>query len=165
MKLFGVVGWSGSGKTVLVEKLIAILVSRDLKVSAIKHAHHTFDIDQPGKDSYRHRAAGAAEVIVASPARWAMIRELRGESEPNLTDLVARLAPADLVLIEGFKADSHDKLEVFDPAIGKRCLAGEDPNIVAVATMPPLPTMDVAVFDRNDEVQIADFITRHVGIV
>src|SRR5882672_10099373 len=148
MKIFGLAGWSGSGKTTLLVKLIPELVGRGLAVSTIKHAHHAFDVDQPGKDSYAHREAGATEVLVSSSQRFALMHELRGAPEPSLEDLVRRMTPVDLLLVEGFKAHAHDKLEVHRPALGKPLLYGDDPGIVAVASDVPLtglrlPRLDV----------------------
>src|SRR5690349_3277714 len=138
MRVFGLAGWSGSGKTTLMTALIPEFVSRGLTVSTIKHAHHSFDIDQPGKDSWRHRAAGASEVMVASARRWALMRELREEAEPSLDELVARLRPVDLLLVEGFKRHPHPKIEVHRPALGKPPLYPDDPHIVAIAADEPL---------------------------
>lgn len=150
MKVFGIAGYSGSGKTTLLEKLIPCFTARGLKVSVIKHAHHGFDIDRPGKDSYRHRAAGAAEVLLACHDRWALMHERRAEGEVGLDELLGRLAPCDLVLIEGFKQEPVPKLEVYRPENGKPPLFPERPDIVAVATdaeldttLPCLPLDDV----------------------
>ena len=160
MKIFGIAGWSGSGKTTLLEKLIPSLVDRGLKVSVIKHAHHGFDIDKPGKDSYRHREAGAAEVMLASGTRWALMHECRNEPEPQLKDLVARLAPCDLVLVEGFKQEPVPKLEVFRPANGKSPLFAERDDIVAVACDEAIDA-PVPVLDLNHIDAVADFVIRH----
>src|ERR1700742_4595637 len=119
MRVIGLAGWSGSGKTTLITKVIPVLIGRSLKVATIKHAHHDFDIDRPGKDSWLHREAGASEVLVASGRRWALVHELREEPEPGLADLLAKLSPVDLVIIEGFKRHMHPKLEVFREAVGK----------------------------------------------
>jgi molybdopterin-guanine dinucleotide biosynthesis protein B len=166
MKVFGLAGWSGSGKTTLVRALLPELIRRGLTVSTIKHAHHAFDVDQPGKDSYEHRQAGASEVMVASDTRWALMHELRGAPEPSLDMLLDRLSPVDLVLIEGFKRQHHAKLEVFRPDVGKPMLCGEDPSIVAVASdrgdlmlprdLPLLPLREVAA--------IADFVIIQCGL-
>jgi molybdopterin-guanine dinucleotide biosynthesis adapter protein len=137
MRVFGFAGWSGSGKTTLIERLIPVLVERGHRVSLIKHAHHDFDVDQPGKDSYRHREAGAAEVLVSSAKRWALIHELRGAPEMSLADALERLSPCDLALVEGFKAATIPKLEVHRPAVGKPLLYPDDPHIVAFATDEP----------------------------
>jgi molybdopterin guanine dinucleotide biosynthesis accessory protein MobB len=139
MKVIGLVGWSGAGKTTLIAKLIPELKSRGLTVSTIKHAHHEFEIDRPGKDSFVHREAGAQEVLVASMNRWALIHELRGTPEPSLCDLLAHLAHADLVLVEGFKHGAHAKIEVHRAANGKPFLFPEDPGIVALASDDPPP--------------------------
>lgn len=134
MKVIGLAGWSGAGKTTLLVKLIPLLVARGLAVSTIKHAHHAFDVDTPGKDSYEHRQAGAREVLVASAARFALMHELRGAPEPDLAALLAKLSPCDLVLIEGFKRDAHPKIEVHRAANGKPFLFPDDPAIVALAS-------------------------------
>ena len=139
MKLIGFAGWSGAGKTTLLCKLIPELKAKGLSVSTIKHAHHAFDVDAPGKDSYEHRQAGAQEVLVTSAARFALMHELRGAPEPPLHDLLARLAPVDLVLIEGFKRDAHDKIEVHRVSNGKPFLFPNDPSIVALASDAPPP--------------------------
>jgi len=137
MRIFGFAGWSGSGKTTLVEQLIPRLVQRGLSVSAIKHAHHEFDVDAPGKDSYRHRHAGCQEVLVSSPNRWALMHELRGDRELALADLLARLSPCDIVLVEGYKQAVLPKLEVYRAALGKPLLHPTDDNIVGLATDSP----------------------------
>lgn len=157
MKAFGIAGFSGSGKTTLLEKLIPRITSRGLKVSVIKHAHHGFDIDKPGKDSYRHREAGATEVLLACGERWALMHELRAEREPALDDLLARLAPCDLVLVEGFKNEPIPKLEVYRPANGKPPLYPQRSDIVAVATDAEIDT-GLPRLDIDDADAIADFI-------
>jgi len=164
MKIFGLAGWSGSGKTTLVVRLLPELIRRGVSVSTVKHAHHSFDIDQPGKDSYAHRAAGASEVLVSSANRWALMHELRGGPEPVLAELVAHLAPVDLVIVEGFKAHPHDKLEVYRAAVGKPLLCTGDPHIVAVASDAPVPEARVPLLDINDTGAIAEFILRHCGL-
>ncbi|WP_119422963.1 molybdopterin-guanine dinucleotide biosynthesis protein B, partial [Desertibaculum subflavum] len=158
MQVLGIAGWSGSGKTTLVERLIPALIARGLSVSTVKHAHHAFDVDRPGKDSWRHRAAGAHEVVVASAARLALMQELRGATEPELPEIVARLKPVDLVLVEGFKRQPIAKLEVHRAVVGKPLLHPEDPWIVAVASDAPLPgcTLPQLPLDRPEA--IADFI-------
>ncbi|HEV2188463.1 MAG TPA: molybdopterin-guanine dinucleotide biosynthesis protein B [Stellaceae bacterium] len=162
MRIFGLAGWSGSGKTTLLAALIPELVARGVTVSTIKHAHHKFDIDQPGKDSWVHRQAGASEVMVASSRRFALMRELRDAPEPSLNELVARMAPVDLLLIEGFKHEPHPKLEVHRPSVGKPFLYPDDPHIVAIASdvalSAPLPVLSLA-----DVVAIADFILGRMG--
>jgi molybdopterin-guanine dinucleotide biosynthesis adapter protein len=138
-KVFGFAGWSGSGKTTLVEQVIAHLKSQGVRVSLIKHAHHDFDIDQPGKDSFRHRAAGACEVLITSTTRYALMRELRGDPELTFEQSIALLSPCDLVLIEGFKRAPIPKMEIWRAEVGKPILFPTDPNIVAIATDDPLP--------------------------
>lgn len=163
--VFGLTGWSGSGKTTLMAKLIPELRALGLTVSTIKHAHKGFDIDRPGKDSYIHREAGAAEVLVASPQRWALLHETRDAVEPTLEDLLARLAPVDLVLVEGFKRDRHPKIEVWRQAVGKPLIARDDPSIVAVAGEPNAPPADcpVPLIDLNDAAAVARLIVERVG--
>lgn len=162
MKIFGLAGWSGAGKTTLVVRLLPTFAARGLRVSTIKHAHENFDIDLPGKDSYEHRKAGAAEVLVSSRQRWAMIHEHRGAAEPSLDELVALLSPVDLVLVEGFKRHAHDKLEVHRS--GKPFLYPDDPHIVAIASDTPLPESGRPVFPRDDTEGIATFIMGHCGL-
>jgi molybdopterin-guanine dinucleotide biosynthesis protein B len=164
MKLFGLAGWSGSGKTTLMKRLLPELIRRGITVSTVKHAHHSFDVDQPGKDSYEHRRAGANEVLVASAQRWALMRELRGAAEPSLETLIARLAPVDLLLVEGFKRHPHPKLEVHRPSNGKPLLCSDDPHIVAVASDAPLDGLTVPRLDLDDVPAIADFILRRVAL-
>jgi molybdopterin-guanine dinucleotide biosynthesis protein B len=164
MKAFGLAGWSGSGKTTLLESLLRELIGRGLKVSTIKHAHHNLDVDRPGKDSYRHRAAGASEVVLLSSNRWTLMHELRGGPEPTPEELIERMAPVDLVLGEGFKKHTHDKLEVHRPSLGKPLLCQSDPYIVAVASDAPLDTPELPVFDLNNVQGIADFILSRCGV-
>src|SRR5476649_1376337 len=156
MRIIGLAGWSGSGKTTLITKLIPSLLTRGLRVSTLKHAHHGFDLDKPGKDSFVHRAAGATEVIISSAKRWAILHELRDEPEWDLADLVARMSPVDLVLIEGFKRDAFPKLEIHRAENGKPLLHPEDPHIIAVACDSALPASTVPVIDLNDIDAIAD---------
>jgi molybdopterin-guanine dinucleotide biosynthesis protein B len=163
MRVFGFAGWSGSGKTTLIEKLIPLFVQRGLRVALIKHAHHTFDVDQPGKDSYRHREAGCTEVLVSSSRRWALVHELRGAPEPGFPQLLERLSPADLVLVEGFKRERLPKLEVYRAVTGEPLLHPEDKNIVAIASDRPVDT-ELPQLDINDASAIADFVLRHVGL-
>src|ERR1700691_1380973 len=139
MRIIGLAGWSGSGKTTLVTSVIPVLVGRGLKVATVKHAHHEFDIDQPGKDSWQHRQAGASEVAIVSSRRWAIVHELGEEAEPPLGDVLAKLSPVDLVIVEGFKRHSHPKLEVYRAAVGKPLLYPEDDCIVAIASDGALP--------------------------
>ncbi len=134
MRVIGLAGWSGSGKTTLLVKLLPALIARGRSVSTLKHAHHAFDVDQPGKDSYSHRLAGAHEVLISSANRWALMHELRGASEPALRELVPHLSPVDLVLVEGFKTETHAKLEVHRAAVGKPLLYPNDANVVAIAS-------------------------------
>jgi molybdopterin-guanine dinucleotide biosynthesis protein B len=157
MRIIGLAGWSGAGKTTLLVKIIPLLTARGLRVSTIKHAHHDFDIDKPGKDSWMHRQAGAAEVLVASGRRWALMHELRDDAEPALGDLLGRLSAVDLVLIEGFKRDPHPKIEVHRAANGKQLLYSDDPAIIAIASDVPLPGAACPVMDINDAEAIASF--------
>jgi len=164
MKVFGLAGWSGSGKTTLICALVPELVRRGLSVSTMKHAHHSFDLDRPGKDSYEHRAAGATEVLISSTSRWAILHELRGHDEPTTQDLIDRMTPVDLLLIEGFKLEPHAKLEVHRPALGKPLLHTQDPHIVAVASDRPLPGLALPRLDLDDIPAIADFVVQHCGL-
>jgi len=162
VRVIGFTGWSGAGKTTLIEKLIAELRGRNLTVATVKHAHAGFDIDQPGKDTYRHRAAGAREVLVASSRRVAVIRELDGEDEPHLADLLLRLGPVDLVLVEGFKAYSHPKIEVHRAASGKPLMGPDTAGLVALATdMPTLAGAGRPVVHLDDVAAIADLALAH----
>lgn len=163
MKVFGLAGWSGSGKTTLLEKLIPLFVARGLRVATVKQAHHDVYLDQPGKDSYRHRAAGASEVLLASSARWALLHELRGAAEPSLEQHLARLSPCDLVLVEGFKREAIPKLEVHRPANGKALLYPDDGHIIGVASDAPLDA-PLPCLNLNEAAQIAEFILRHLEI-
>jgi len=156
MRIVGLAGWSGSGKTTLVTKVIPVLVRRGLKVATVKHAHHDFDTDQPGKDSWLHRQAGASEVAIVSSRRWAVVHELGGAPEPPLEDMLQKLSPADLVIVEGFKRHAHPKLEVFRAAVGKPLLHPDDDCIVAIATDAPLPQASVPVLMLDDIEAIAD---------
>ncbi len=158
MRIIGLAGWSGSGKTTLVTGVIPVLVKRGLKVATVKHAHHEFDTDQPGKDSWLHRQAGASEVAIVSSRRWAIVHELRDEPEPPLADILAKLSPIDLVIVEGFKRHSHPKLEVYRAAVGKPLLHPDDDCIVAVATDAPLPQALVPVLQLDDLETIASVL-------
>jgi molybdopterin-guanine dinucleotide biosynthesis protein B len=149
-RILGIVGWSGSGKTTLITRLIPLLVSRGLRIATLKHAHHAFDVDQPGKDSYEHRKAGAGEVIVSSSRRWVQMHEIGEGSEAPLPQLLRRLSPCDLILIEGYKNERHPKLEVFRDAVGKAPLYPEDRHIVAIASYPVISGIRLAVVDLND---------------
>lgn len=157
MNVIGIAGWSGAGKTTLLTRVIPCLVARGLRVSTIKHAHHAFDVDQPGKDSHTHRTAGATEVLVSSATRFALMHELRGKREWTLDALLEKLSPVDLVLIEGFKTQAHPKLEVFRAAVGKPPLHPEDENIVAIASDGPVPA-SVPVVSLNDVEAVADIL-------
>ncbi len=163
VKIFGFAAWSGSGKTTLIENLIPLFVARGLNVSLIKHAHHAFDVDQPGKDSYRHRRAGATEVLVSSSARWVLMHELRKEAEPELPQLLERLSPCDLVLVEGFKQQPIPKIEIHRRAAEKPLLYPDDPHIVAIATDVDLETR-LPRFGLDDYEGIARFILSHVAM-
>jgi molybdopterin-guanine dinucleotide biosynthesis adapter protein len=150
MRVIGLAGWSGSGKTTLITKVIPVLAGRGLKIATVKHAHHDFDVDQPGKDSWLHRAAGATEVLVASSRRWAVVHELRGDPEPPLADILAKLSPVDLIIVEGFKRHAHPKLEVYRAAVGKPLLHPADDCIVAIASDGPLPQAPLPVLLLDD---------------
>ncbi len=163
MRIIGLAGWSGSGKTTLMAKVIPRLLARGLKVSTLKHAHHRFDIDQPGKDSYSHRMAGATEVLVSSAARFALLHELRGGPEPTLGMLVRKLSPVDLILVEGYKREPHPKLEVHRASVGKPLIQPDDPAVVAIASDAPLPQAKVPVVDLNDIDRIADILVQHAA--
>jgi len=154
----GVVGWKNCGKTGLMERLVAEIAGRGLSVSTLKHAHHGVDVDRQGTDSFRHRAAGAREVLLASGRRWALMHELRGAQEPPLAALIARLSPVDLVLIEGFKRGPHPKLEAHREAAGTPLIAPGDPSVLAVASDAALSGLAVPVFDLDDTAAIADFV-------
>jgi molybdopterin-guanine dinucleotide biosynthesis protein B len=158
MRLIGLAGWSGAGKTTLLEKLIPELISRGVRVSTLKHAHHAFDLDTPGKDSWVHRQAGASEVLIASSRRFALMHELRGAAEPDLAELLAKLSPVDLVLVEGFKRGPHPKIEVFRAANSKPLLHPDDPAIRAIASDVPLPDARVPVVDLDDVGAIANIV-------
>jgi molybdopterin-guanine dinucleotide biosynthesis protein B len=162
MRIIGLAGWSGSGKTTLLTKLIPRLTARGLAVSTVKHAHHAFDLDQPGKDSHSHRLAGASEVLVGSATRWALVHELRGGAEPTLRDLLAKLAPVDLVIVEGYKREPHPKLEVYRAAVRKPLLQPDDPHIVAIASDQAVQAA-VPVVSLDDVEAIADIVLRHAA--
>jgi molybdopterin-guanine dinucleotide biosynthesis adapter protein len=158
MRIIGLAGWSGAGKTTLVTSVIPVLVRRGMKVATVKHAHHEFDIDQPGKDSWLHRQAGAGEVAVVSSRRWAIVHELGDEPEPPLADVLQKLSPVDLVIVEGFKRHAHPKLEVYRGCVGKPLLHPDDDCIVAVATDAPLPQATVPVLMLDDIEGIANVL-------
>lgn len=163
MRIYGVVGWKNAGKTGLMERLVTEITGRGLRVSTVKHAHHSFDVDHPGKDSHRHRVAGATEVLLASRNRFALMHELRDEAEPPLSAFLAKLAPVDLVLVEGYKRDAHPKVEAHRAETGNPLIAPGDPTVRAVAADVPL-VLDRPVFDLNDTRAIADFILQEVGL-
>jgi molybdopterin-guanine dinucleotide biosynthesis protein B len=158
MRVIGLAGWSGSGKTTLLSRVIPVLVKRGLKVSTVKHAHHAFDIDLPGKDSHTHRTVGAKEVLISSGRRWAQIHELREQAELKLPELLRKLAPVDLVIVEGYKAYPHPKLEVYRAAVGKPLMQPEDSWIVAIAADSKLPQTQVPVINLDDVEKIADVL-------
>jgi len=158
MRIFGLAGWSGSGKTTLMTALIPELVSRGITVSTLKHAHHAFDVDQPGKDSWLHRQAGAREVLISSQNRWALMHELRGTPEPEFDELVRRMSPVDLLLVEGFKRHPHAKIEVYRPSLGKPLLHPEDPMVVAIASDETLQGLTLPWLPLSDASAVADFI-------
>jgi molybdopterin-guanine dinucleotide biosynthesis protein B len=157
MRIIGLAGWSGSGKTTLITKLVPCLTRRGLRVSTLKHAHHGFDLDQPGKDSFMHREAGAVEVTVSSAKRFAILHELRGEPEWSLAPLVKKMSPVDLVLVEGYKRDPFPKLEIHRAGNGKPLIQPSDPHIVAIASDVALPDATVPVISLDDVDGIADF--------
>jgi molybdopterin-guanine dinucleotide biosynthesis protein B len=169
MKIFGLTGWSGSGKTTLVRRLVPVLIGRGLRVSTIKHAHHGFDMDKPGKDSYVHREAGAIEVMISSQKRWVLQHEHREDPEPPMEELLEYMTPVDLVLVEGFKTYPHEKIEIYRQSTGKHLMAGQIDNVVAIATdkpgaLPRDPGLDLPVLDLNDAEAIADFIIERCAL-
>ena len=164
MEIFGVVGWKNSGKTGLMERLVTEITGRGVTVSTIKHAHHAFDIDHPGKDSHRHRTAGASQVLLASSRRWALMSELRGVPEPSLAELLTHLDPVDLVLIEGYKRDTHPKIETHRGVNNVRLIAAEDPTVLALASDTTHDGFDRPVFHLDGTAQIADFILQASGL-
>ena len=163
MNVFGITGWKNAGKTGLMERLVAEITSRGYTVSTLKHAHHTFDVDHPGKDSHRHRIAGASQVLLASTERWALMNEHRGTQEPSLLELLAKLDPVNLVLIEGWKRDSQPKIEAWRSETGNPLIAPSDPTILAVASDIGLE-IDRPVFDLDDTIVVADFILDHLDL-
>jgi molybdopterin-guanine dinucleotide biosynthesis protein B len=161
MRIIGLAGWSGAGKTTLLAKVIPLIVARGLTVSTLKHAHHSFDLDQPGKDSHTHRAAGATEVLSASANRYALMHELRGAPEPSLHELLAKLSPVDLVVVEGFKAARYRKLEIFRAAVGKPALHLEDPLIVGIVSDTPFPAGARPVVSIDDAEAVVGLMLDH----
>lgn len=164
MKIFGLAGWSGSGKTTLIVDLVRLIRERGLTVSTVKHTHHDFDMDRPGKDSYRHREAGAGEVMVVAGRRWALMHELRDEPEPGLDSLIAHMAPADLLLVEGFKTYPHEKIEIHRPALGKPMIWPDDPSIAAVASDTADLVLPLPLLDLGNPRAITDFILTRSGL-
>ncbi|MTJ83308.1 MAG: molybdopterin-guanine dinucleotide biosynthesis protein B [Telmatospirillum sp.] len=164
MRVFGLAGWSGSGKTTLLVRLVRQIADRGIRVSTMKHTHHSFDIDRPGKDSFRHREAGAVEVMITSDVRWALLHELRDETPPDFETLVSHMSPVDLLLIEGFKSYPHDKIEVHRPSLGKPMIWPDDPNIVAVASDVPLEGLALPRFALDDPDAIVHFILTRTGL-
>lgn len=163
MKVYGVTGWKNSGKTSLIERLVTEFSARGLRVSTLKHAHHSFDVDEPGRDSHKHRQAGAQEVLIASDTRWALMAELRGAAEPGLDALIAKLSPVDLVLVEGWKQAPHPKVECFRAEIGNDLIAPANPSVKVIAADCDLAA-DVPVIALDDTKVIADFIARDLGL-
>jgi molybdopterin-guanine dinucleotide biosynthesis adapter protein len=161
-KVIGVAGFKNAGKTTLVERLVTELSARSYRISTVKHAHHSFDIDHEGRDSFRHRKAGASEVAIISKSRWAIVHESRDDAEPWLDEILAKLQPCDLVIIEGYKRDVHDKIEVRNLDLDHPKLAGDDPTVVAANG--PIAEAPVPVFNRDDVAALADFIIRHVRL-
>ena len=164
MKTFGMIGWSGSGKTTLIIQLIPELIGRGYSVSSMKHTHHNFDIDKPGKDSYEHRVAGAKQVLITGTKRWALLNENRDQDESTIDDLLAKMDPVDLVLIEGFKKHPHSKMEVFRPSVERPLLALEDKSVVAIATDEQVDGGGLPVIDLNNVGAVADFIIEFCGL-
>ena len=167
-RIMGFVGRSGSGKTTALSDLIPVLTGRGYTVSTVKHTHHDFDMDKPGKDSYRHREAGAKEVLLTSAHRWALLHELRGEPEFDMADLIGRMTPVDLLLIEGFKSHDYPKIEVHRPSLGKPLLAAHDDSVIAIATDDPgsgaITRLNIPVLNLGDADSIADFIVGYVKL-
>lgn len=163
MKVYGIIGWKNAGKTTLVERLVAGITAQGISVSTIKHVHHDVDLDQPGKDTFRHRSAGARETVLASAHRFALMREHR-DGEPTLAEVLSRLAPVDLVLVEGYKRDPHPKVEVWRPDAGQPLIQPGDPLVRAVATDGDPRPLPVPVLDLNDAPAIAAFILRETGL-
>jgi molybdopterin-guanine dinucleotide biosynthesis adapter protein len=161
--VFGLAGWSGSGKTTLMEKLLPVLVARGLRVSTVKHTHKDFDFDKPGKDSWRHRQAGAREVMIAAPRQWTLVHQVGADAETGLAHLLTRMSAVDLVIVEGFKREPIPKLEVYRVALGKPLIAPDDPDIVAIASDAPVAGVALPRFDLDDAHGIAAFIVKVIG--
>jgi molybdopterin-guanine dinucleotide biosynthesis protein B len=164
-RIFGVIGWKNSGKTTLMARLVEEFTTRGFSVSAIKHAHHSFDIDHPGRDSHRFREAGARQVALVSPKRWALMHELRGEEKPDFTEILAHIGPCDLVLVEGYKGGPFPKIEARSSrSLTQDTLSDDDQQIVAIASEGEMDTGALPGFDVNDIAGIADFIASHLGL-
>lgn len=159
--VIGIIGWSGTGKTTLLTDLIPVLIARGYTVSTMKHTHHDFDMDQPGKDSYLHREAGAREVLLTSKKRWALLNELRDEPEPDMEELFTKMAPVDILLIEGFKSHRFAKIEVNRPSRGKKLLCKTDDSVIALATDEAVEEISIPLLDLNDVEAVADFIVSY----
>jgi molybdopterin-guanine dinucleotide biosynthesis adapter protein len=164
LKLLGIVGFKNAGKTTLTERLVSELTARHYRISTVKHAHHAFDIDQEGRDSWRHRQAGASEVAIVSTNRWALVHELRGAREPTLHEIISKLAPCDLVLTEGYKWEKHPKIEVRNVTLAHPELAGKDSTVIAIAANGAVENSPVPVFDRENVKSIADFIVARMEL-
>jgi len=164
MRVYGIVGWKNSGKTTLVERLVIEITGRGYTVSTVKHAHHTFDVDHEGKDSFRHRSAGASEVLLASRNRWALMHECRNEAEPPLSEFLEKLSPVDLVLIEGYKRDRHPKVEAHRGETKQGLISAKDDTITAVASDYDVKGLSILQFDLDDVSAIANFILKEVGL-
>lgn len=164
MQIFGIIGWQNSGKTTLITQLISYIRSHQFSVSTIKHAHHGFDIDKPGKDSYKHREAGASEVLISSANRWALMHEITDRNEFGLDQLLTKITPVDLVLIEGFKSEPHPKIEVYRSSLGKEPIWPNDPSVIAIATDEDISVSGRAVLDLSDIENIGEFILNHFDL-
>jgi molybdopterin-guanine dinucleotide biosynthesis protein B len=167
VRIIGLAGWSGSGKTTLLVELVTLITGMGYTVSTVKHAHHAFDVDQPGKDSHRHRTAGANEVLIASANRWALMHELAGAPEPDLDQLLGHMSPVDLILVEGYKHHAHNKIEVYRPALGQPLMAPTDPSVIAIACDAPVSEAEelgIAILDLNDPAAVAQFILTSCGL-
>lgn len=160
----GITGWSGSGKTNLILRLLPTFTTKGYSVSTVKHAHHKFEIDKPGKDSYEHRLAGATEVLISSTSRWALIHENLNQPETNLNELLRRMSPTDIVLVEGYKHESHPKIEVHRSTCGGELICLKNPSVIAVASDTSLPALHIPVINLNNPLEIAEFILSHIKV-
>ena len=165
MNIFGIIGWKNSGKTGLMERLVSEITKRGFKVSTIKHAHHSFDIDHDGRDSFRHRQAGASEVLLSSNSRWALMHELRGELEPNFSDLISKMKPVDLILVEGFKKEKHSKLECHRIENNEKLIYRSDRSVCLIASDMLIDDVSIPNIDLDDTVGIANFILKNQGMI